>query len=299
MLNKILIPLDGSKSAELALQYGEMLANALGSEIILLHVCSHECQNNQAAHQNYVYAEADDLKQNLTREPTAGGSIKVTAYAEDGNPLEIINRFIEKNNIDFTIMTTAGEAGQQNGILGKVTDHITRTVKIPVLLIRTPAAGAPVKAGPSLKRILAPLDGSPLSRFALPLAEVLAAKLQIPITLFQMVSEFYPYYGDAAPFVDYDKLTAAEKTRVQSELTALQAELTRQGHSVDWSSVVGRDAAYEIIELSKKLSDCLVVMSTHGRSGVGRWAFGSVAEKVIRYGSAPLLMVPARPGRQT
>jgi nucleotide-binding universal stress UspA family protein len=45
--------------------------------------------------------------------------------------------------------------------------------------------------------------------------------------------------------------------------------------------------------MSKKIANCLLVMSTHGRSGLGRWAMGSVAEKVLRYAEVPLLLVPA------
>lgn len=59
----------------------------------------------------------------------------------------------------------------------------------------------------------------------------------------------------------------------------------------------GSDAAHEIIEMSQKIENCLLVMSTHGWSDLSHWALGRVAEKVLHHIERPLLMVPARSGR--
>ena len=87
-----------------------------------------------------------------------------------------------------------------------------------------------------------------------------------------------------------------EKKRTGSEINALETELKEKGLSVTSIVTSGSDAANEIIELCKKANIDLVVMSTHGRSGLGRWVFGNVAEKVLRHGETPLVLVHARAG---
>ena len=69
------------------------------------------------------------------------------------------------------------------------------------------------------------------------------------------------------------------------------------GQIVEWEVTSGSDVADEIIEMSQKLGNCLLVMSTYGRSGFGRRASGSVTEKAIYHRQAPLLPVPTRAGR--
>ena len=92
-------------------------------------------------------------------------------------------------------------------------------------------------------------------------------------------------------------MAADEERKVRAEMSALEEEFRKKGQIVEWEVTSGSDAAHEIIEMSKKLGDCLLVMSTHGWSGLGRWALGSVAEKVIHHIEVPLLLVPARSDR--
>jgi nucleotide-binding universal stress UspA family protein len=79
-------------------------------------------------------------------------------------------------------------------------------------------------------------------------------------------------------------------------MVKLTEELKDKGLIVKNIITNGSDAANEIIELCKNNSIDLVIMSTHGRSGLGRWVFGNVAEKVLRHGETPLLLVHARAG---
>ncbi len=79
-------------------------------------------------------------------------------------------------------------------------------------------------------------------------------------------------------------------------MVKLTEELKDKGLVVNSIITNGSDAANEIIELCKNNSIDLVIMSTHGRSGLGRWVFGNVAEKVLRHGETPLLLVHARAG---
>jgi len=140
------------------------------------------------------------------------------------------------------------------------------------------------------ERILLPLDGSELSKLALPFGEELAPNL------FQMAHKIRPYYDGTGTmaYTDYWKFDEDEKKRVSAEMIALETELKEKGLDVTNVVTSGFDAAGEIIDVCKKIGVDLVVMSTHGRSGLDRWVLGNVAEKVPRHGETPLLLVNAR-----
>jgi nucleotide-binding universal stress UspA family protein len=93
---------------------------------------------------------------------------------------------------------------------------------------------------------------------------------------------------------NYAKANEAEKSRGQAELLAIEQAIREHGLSVDHRITSGIDAAKEIEQISKEMGVDLIVMATHGRSGLDRWLMGSVAEKVLRYGKVPLLLVNAR-----
>jgi nucleotide-binding universal stress UspA family protein len=166
------------------------------------------------------------------------------------------------------------------------------------MLIRTQSLGQIDQTRPLINRMMIPLDGSELSKLALPIGEELAAKLNIGVTLFQMANiiRLYSDVSGTSAYIDYTKVNEDEKNRAISEMTVLEKDLKEDGLNVTNIVTSGTDAANEIIELCKKIGIDLVVMSTHGRSGLGRWVFGNVAEKVLRHGETPLLLVHARTG---
>jgi nucleotide-binding universal stress UspA family protein len=149
-----------------------------------------------------------------------------------------------------------------------------------------------------INHMLIPLDGSSLSKLALPVGEELASKLKVGITLFEMATTIRPFNdtSGAGAYIDYSKVNDDEKKRAGTEMNTLEIELKEKGLNTTSIVTSGSDAASEIIELCKKANIDLVVMSTHGRSGLGRWVFGNVAEKVLRHGETPLLLVHARAG---
>lgn len=300
MFNRIFLPLDGSELAEITLPYGEELARRLGSEVVLLHVRGHEHQPEyQHIHQVYLDRLAETVRANISSGQPGGKAVKVTTKVESGEPAESICRLVDKNKIDLIIMTAVSVSGLKVGkMLGSVTDNVCRTVPIPVMLIRPQMAKQTEGKEHLINRILISLDGSDLSKLALPIGEELAAKLKVSVTLTQMATKVRIYEDDsgASAYIDYAKLDEDEKRRVSAEMIAMVKEVKKKG--IDVTSIVtsGYDAAENIMETAKKADADLMVMSTHGRSGLGRWVFGSVAEKILRHGETPLLLVNARAG---
>ena len=139
------------------------------------------------------------------------------------------------------------------------------------------------------KKILVPLDGSELAKKALDHAEKLGKFFESEIFLFQVVP-FMPIYGSpelVTPLIIDEK----QKESAEKYLATLAEGLRQRGLNVTTIVRTGQQVAVEIIDFAKESGVDLIVMSTHGRSGVSRWVFGSVAERVLREGNTPILMV--------
>ena len=150
-----------------------------------------------------------------------------------------------------------------------------------------------------LERILVPLDGSKVGEAALPCVEDLISRLkpelQIEVTLFQVVSSltYYVVAGEASARVPYtEKELEAIKQKAIDYLTKTSANLESKGAIIKTKVSTG-SAASEIVKAADEMNAGVIAMSTHGRSGLGRWAFGSVTDRVLREANVPILMVRA------
>jgi nucleotide-binding universal stress UspA family protein len=299
VFKRILLPLDGSELSEMALPYGEELASKLGSELVLYHV--NEREPSQHMHKLYLDRLADLVRHNLNEKSPRSNEIKVTTIVETGEAKASICNLVDSNNVDLIVMSAVSVSGFKVGkMLGSVTDHVCQLVPIPVFLIRPQTPRLAGNNTPLLNKMMITLDGSDLSKMALPVGEELAKSLKMKITLFRMAN-MVRFYDDGIgtgeyAYIDYAKINQAEKDRVTAKLAEVEKEVKSQGFDVNSIVISSYDAASEIIEASKKNNIDLVVMSTHGQSGLGRWVFGSVAEKVLRHGETPLLLVHARAG---
>lgn len=296
MFTKILLPLDGSELAEKALPYGIELGEKLSSELILFHVCGNEHQQYKRMHQLYLDRLAE-LMTNDVNKDNLDNKIKVSTYIESGEPYENICRFIDKNGVNLIVMTTVGASGIKAGSFGSIADRMCRTIPVPILLVKPQSLPQTNNKERLINHVLVPLDGSSLSKLALPWAEQLAARLGLEITLFQMAQIIRPYVtSDTIESIDYTKLGEVEEKRVTAEMEVLVKELADKGLRANIKVTSGYDGAVEIIDTVKKIGADLIVMSTHGRSGLGRWVYGSVAAKVMHAGDKPILLINARTG---
>jgi len=142
------------------------------------------------------------------------------------------------------------------------------------------------------KKILVPLDGSELAKRGLEEAEKLAKFFEAEIVLFQVVP-FMPIYGSpelVTPLIVDEK----QKEAVDKYLATLAEELKKRGFRVTFMVKTGQQVAAEIIDFAKEVGADLIVMSTHGRSGITRWVLGSTAHKVIIRAETPILLVRSK-----
>lgn len=142
------------------------------------------------------------------------------------------------------------------------------------------------------QKILVPLDGSELAKKALDEAEKLAKCSGAEIILFQVVP-FMPIYGSpelVTPLIVDEK----QKESADRYLINVAEELKKQEFKVTTMVRTGQQVALEIIDFAKESGADLIVMCTHGRSGITRWMLGSVALKVLSRAETPVLLIRSK-----
>ncbi len=301
MYERILVPLDGSELAQIALPYAEKLAGRLGSKITLMYISSSTEDRYQHMHQFYLQKMVEATNQAAERYIDSSGAkeVKVEATILAGDPAGEIVDYAEKEDIGLIIMSTHGRSGIRRWAMGSVADKVLRATKQPLALIRAKHAHTDVPDYKLLNKILVTLDGSKQSEVAIPYIEELASKLKAEVILFQVVApDYHIYTGGSQEYGIYsEQQMESVKAFSRDYLEEVVARLKQKGVTAQ-SEVRFGTAADEIIKFADAIDVSLVAMSTHGRSGVSRWALGSVAERVLRAGNTPLLLVRA-PGAGT
>jgi nucleotide-binding universal stress UspA family protein len=195
---------------------------------------------------------------------------------------EVIVKEAERDGGTLIAMATHGRSGIDRWLLGSVTEKVMRGTTNPLLLVRAVDDGQ--REGEALiKTVIVPLDGSPVAEKALPHALALATTMDLSLLLFGV----YQLTQIISPS---NRLLAAIKGEAASYLEEKVRELKRASVRVSELLVEG-DAGDQIVDLACSAANSLVVICSHGRSGVRRWALGSVAERVLRHCSAPVLLV--------
>jgi nucleotide-binding universal stress UspA family protein len=294
MYEKILVPLDGSETSEVSLPYAEELAGRLGSALTLLYVIEQGEDLYKHMHQFYMQKMSETVTRNAqgyTKQP-----IQVNTVTLKGNPADKIVEYANNENFGLIVMATHGRSGMKRLGLGSVAEKVVRATKKPVALIRAKGEKPDVRPKGILNRILLPLDGSKPGEIAVPYVAELASRLNSEITLIQAMATGYQATTDTG----YDYVVYSEqqmesfKKYTLSYLNTIASTLKEKGITVNAETVLG-NAAEEIIDFAEKKNFDLVAMSTHGRSGFGRWIFGSVAAKILHQGTTPLLLVREQP----
>ena len=191
-------------------------------------------------------------------------------------------------------MATRGRSGIHRWLMGSVAEKVLRGATNPLLLVRGDEEGKSDGVA-TLKSIVVPLDGSKLAEIALPRAVDLAKKLGLEIVLTRAYQIPLSNYGvaDAAYIPNPNALMNVVKEEAGAYLETKVNELRQNGVEKVSSILLLGSGADEIIDLARTTPDNLIAMCTHGRSGVKRWALGSVTEKVVRHSGDPVLVVRA------
>lgn len=284
MVHRLLVPLDGTPFAEGALPYAEALAERTGATIQLVRaslVRNPPPDNTEEA--RIVAAERAYLAGVARR---LGGATAATLQHAD--PDTAIVEQARQWGADLIIMATHERGMLERVALGSVMGGVLAATPAPVFLIHPEEA--PPLAGPH--HLLLPLDGSNVAEAALPIATALAAALDAPITLVAALT------GDGAWGAAGAPSNEAANRRVGTYLGEMADRLAGSGLRVASESRVG-DAPAVIAGVAQEVGATLIVMATHGRTGLRRLVLGSVADAVLHSTALPLVLVrPASDERE-
>jgi nucleotide-binding universal stress UspA family protein len=282
MFEWILVPLDGSDTAEAALAYVALLPS---ERVRLLAVESDQVDLTA------VCTAAQDCRSYLetVAAPLREQGRDVDTLVAFGNPAEQILTLAA--SADLVVMGSHGHGGVKRFVLGGIADEVARHAPVPVMVVRGGSTSPPAV---QLTRIVVPLDGSDLAEQAVPVAAALAADLGVPMHLMRVLDT------DALRATVQAGIHAAaaylrsqeEIQRYAEEYLAEQAQELRNRDLTATAEVLTGSPAVTLLDAIRPVD--LVVMTTHGRGGVRRMLLGSVADKLVRAAAAPVLLVPAR-----
>lgn len=318
MLKRILVPLDGSASAERAIALAAHVARASGGMLILLRVVGSAIETwpsllpplPSAAVQTIIEvgrAEATNYLEAVARSNHLE-DIEMRNEVLSGPVASTILSVARSCQVDLIIMSSHGSTGSTRWGLGSVVEKVTRHSPAPVLVLPDDKTG---KVGADTLRplrALVPLDGSPLAEAALVPASQLISALAAPArgTLhIALVAKLPPAAGRRNIPMDSGMREYLQR-EAGTYVTAVADRLHRYSLAdqllVTWSIVFDVDVANAVIRLAENGEDAvkeslpggcdLIVMTTHGRGGAQPWTMGSVTTRVLGATRLPLLIVP-------
>jgi nucleotide-binding universal stress UspA family protein len=301
MYSKILVPLDGSKTAECALPLVRALARrlAIGVELFSAIDLREISRDVSAAEGLFIDRLLEDESRHsaeyLSKIAKSFGAGAVTTLCKTGDAAETIIETAAAEKNSLIVMATHGRSGLNRFLLGSVAEKILRGSTNPLLLVKA-TEGMDMEGEAPLTSIVVPLDGSELAEGVLPTVTELARKMDLEIVLLRAYAIPYGAYSAGEGFYDPVHLEAFLKILKDETFDYLDkkvAELKRRGPTQ--VSFVAKEglSADEIIKFARETPANLVAMSSHGRSGIKRWVLGSVTETVVRHSGDPVLVLRA------
>ncbi len=301
----ILVPLDGSPSAEHALASAAEIARLSGATLRLVHVHAlsitpiyiegHPVIDKNLAPLGLEH-EQIYLEQLRTKLRKACPAITITVEVLNRSMENMMNesvgvflaRHVTATDVDLVVMTTHGRGGLARFWLGSVADMLVRLTNVPLLLLRPTATPPDFAHPPSIQRILIPLDGSALSEQILQPTLALGALLHAQYTLLRVVE---PLYTEDSLIAYPEELDGETIQETQNYLDTLVPQLDTAAGTITTHVLLEPQPAVAILDYAQHHTTDLIAMATHGRSGIKRLLIGSTADKVLRGGQSAVLVL--------
>lgn len=339
MHTSIMVPLDGSSWGDAAIPVAATLAQQSGAALELVHVDPPLANPGRASMVDLRGEDAEpggwrtQFEAAATRLRTARG-VAAEATLLSGPVTDTLEAHVAARAPDLIVMTTHGLGGPGRFLLGSVADALLRRTRVPILLVRRPAAaasdrgtgirGVDGRSGggrPAFRHVLIPLDGSEHAEAVIPHAVALGD--DIHATKFTLLSVVVPLRATAdRASADGVSITSPATPhparrhwegpfdaieRHELEMTAyleqIAAELRLCGMTVTTRVVVHAQAARAILDVAAECHADVIALATKGRHPLSRWVIGSVADRIVRSTDVPVLVFRPQPapahGRST
>ncbi|WP_408958229.1 universal stress protein [Natrinema sp. 74] len=283
MFARILVPTDGSDPATAALEHALDVAADVGATVHLLTVADTnepsltrlggDVVDVLERESNEIVSDAAELAEQR--------NVSVVTDVVQGDPRSALVEYTTTDEFDLVVMGAHGRRGLGEYVLGSVTDHVVNRSDVPVLTVR------PVDDAPSTypyADILVPTDGSDHATAALELGATVAADHGARLHLLSVVDEL-PEVVEA----ETAQLSAQLEANVQEILDEAEAAAREAGVEDVTTTLAAGSTPREVTSYAEENGIDLVVMGTHGHTGLDRYLLGGFTERVIRTSPVPVL----------
>jgi nucleotide-binding universal stress UspA family protein len=307
MFRSVLVPLDGSPFGEQALPTALSLARWAKAELKIVHVHTplvvvygdtpamfDLSLDNRIKEQHQAYLAR------IVHRLASQTDVPVQSVLLEGEIVPRLLEYVADKRVDLVVMTTHGRGPVGRFWLGSVADELVRHLPMPTLLLRPQETPPDWHAEVAFRHILLPLNGAPLGEQIIEPATALGRLTDAEYTLLRVVPPVHPVHLQLEG-ANLFQITES----VSNQIDVAQKRLTQEAESyldgvarlfrdknlrVQTRVVVHDQPAVAILEEKKAMGADLVALETHGRHGLSRLIWGSVADKVIRGGSLPVLV---------
>jgi nucleotide-binding universal stress UspA family protein len=307
----IVVPLDGSETAEAVLDLAKNLAVRSGSALALVHVCRPDQADYERMHQAYIERTADLIQHDIAMICTTtecrfeGVTATASSAMLKGDPAQEIVRYAEEQKASTILMATHGRSKAPRSVMSDIAFRVMRNSMVPVCMLRTLGPDEIVCAEWPPTRVLVPLDGSDKAEKVIPYAVEYAKLFDAEMVLLRVCEEpqITADYPEGARQVSWDEHVKHVRSHYQGQcsiyLETVKDRLEGEGIKISIESLLGNPAE-QIIEYIRQNRCDLIAMTTYGRSGigrlapdspVGRWFFSNVTEQVLAASSRGMLVV--------
>lgn len=305
MIRTILVPLDGSRTAEHALPWARSLSRRTGAAVRLARV--RRIPPAPVAGEGMTTYDPDPYEY-ITKEENEYMAAAAKTWLDPESEITLTGVLLEPNDsiagtliryaetvaADLTIMTSRGHGPVSRFLFGSVADEYLRCAPGPTLLIQGDAATVPdPSVEPRVGRVIVPLDGSDLSEQAVTPALTLFDWYGCEITLLLVLDavEDIRQLMERVEGSISNRWTAQTASPIAGEYLQRVADRLRRETSNVQTKVIEYGSAADVILAEAADPTTAIAMATHGHGGLTRMIFGSVADKVVRGATGPVLIV--------
>ncbi|HJQ12863.1 MAG TPA: universal stress protein [Gemmatimonadaceae bacterium] len=288
MLKTIMVPTDCSGFDREAIRVALRIAERSEAKLRLVRVLTTGAFFGVGHNPEELRAAATSVKRDrdsavtelyaLAAECRRTANVDVTVALETGPVADALEGYAKRNKVDLVVISSHGRAGVSRLSLGSVTDSLIRRTTVPVLIVKPAASYLNPQVRGAFKKVVVPLDGSPLAEEILEQVTMLALLEDAELVLLSVIRR--PLHQDngshKAPWWEKD---VAESKAYLARVA--QVVRTREV-KVQTDVVIGDDIAEEIAAYAGKEGADLIAIATHGRGGLNRVLRGSVADALTR-----------------
>jgi nucleotide-binding universal stress UspA family protein len=301
MFQHLIVPLDGSRLAESVLPTAAEMAQTLDAKVTLLHVIEHNAPEEVHGERHLTNEHEALVYLHGVAEHAFPENIQVEMHVHSNEQKDVARSIVEhatEFGTDLIAMCTHGRGGLRTWLFGSIAQQVVSLGKKPVLLVQPGKTVRVTKF--NCGRLLVPVDGDPDHEEALQVATGLAQVCQAQLHLLMVVHTYRTLPAEKAATATLLPGATSEMLDMTEEgahmyLQRLHEEISETSIQVT-SEVQRGDPAKLIATVAKKIGADLIVIGTHGKTGMDAFWSGSMAPKISKYSLAPLLLVPVHRG---